>query len=66
MISIWFFVGCLLTSYGVLILAAGLREPSSDPSDTAMRNLHLPIWWGFGLLALGLAYGIHFRPRRPK
>jgi hypothetical protein len=25
MISIWFFVGCLLIVYGVLILVAGIR-----------------------------------------
>ena len=66
MISIWFFVGCLLAIYGVLILLAGLQDTVSDVPKVAMRNLHLQIWWGFGLLGIGLAYGVHFRPRRPK
>jgi hypothetical protein len=66
MISIWFFVGCLLATYGALILLAGLQDTASDAPNVAMRNLHLQIWWGFGLLGMGLAYGVHFRPRRPK
>jgi hypothetical protein len=65
MISIWFFVGCLLTIYGVLILIAGIREYSAA-SNIAMQNLHLQIWWGIGLLAMGLGYTFHFRPRRAK
>jgi hypothetical protein len=66
MISIWFFVGCLLAIYGVLILLAGFQDSAVNDPNVAMRNLHLQIWWGFGLLGMGLAYGVHFRPRRPK
>jgi hypothetical protein len=66
MISIWFFVGCLLAIYGVLILLAGFQDTASDDPNLVMRNLHLQIWWGFGLLGIGLAYGVHFRSRRPK
>lgn len=66
MIPIWFFVGCLLTIYGALILAAGLWDPALDAHGVAMQNMHLQIWWGIGLLGLGLAYGIYFWPRRPK
>jgi hypothetical protein len=66
MISIWFFVGCLLAIYGVLILLAGFQDTASDDPNLVMRNLRLQIWWGFGLLGMGLAYGVHFRPRRPK
>jgi hypothetical protein len=65
MISIWFFVGCLLTIYGVLILIAGVSEYSAGP-NIAMQNLHLQIWWGIGLLAMGLGYTFHFCPGRTK
>lgn len=65
MISIWFFVGCLLTIYGALILVAGFDDRAFDGPNVAMQHLHLQIWWGFGLLAIGLAYGIRFRPRGP-
>jgi hypothetical protein len=67
MISIWFFVGCLLTVYGVLILRAGIYNYSAASTpDVVMQNLHLQIWWGIGLLIMGAVYAIRFRPRRPK
>jgi hypothetical protein len=68
-ISIWFFIGLLLTVYGVLILGSGLYELISPPAGAAqgmesniMANLHAAIWWGALLLALGLLYTVGFRP----
>jgi len=64
-IPIWFFIGSLLTVYGVLILGSGiygLLVPSRNP--VAMAHLHIDIWWGSGMLLLGLAYVIRFRPSR--
>ncbi|PYV80677.1 MAG: hypothetical protein DMG93_18360 [Acidobacteria bacterium] len=61
MISIWFFIGCLLTLYGGLILAASFQTHSTPA--VAMQNLHLQLWWGIGLLAIGLFYAVRFRPR---
>ncbi|MBS1841571.1 MAG: hypothetical protein JSS69_01105 [Acidobacteria bacterium] len=66
MIPIWFFAGWLLAVYGALILVAGLWAPTSDTQGVAMQGMHLQIWWGIGLLALGLVYGICFWPRHPK
>jgi|SRR5271157_3218022 len=63
MISIWFFVGCLLTAYGVLILIAGISDRGSGGREIAMSNLHMQIWWGIGLLLIGLGYVARFRPR---
>jgi integral membrane sensor domain MASE1 len=64
MIPIWFFIGCLLSIYGTLILAAGIRNFSSGAvSGIAMRGLHLQLWWGGALLILGLVYVIRFWPR---
>jgi len=65
MISIWFFVGCLLTIYGILILAAGIRQISgNDGAQFAMKELHLQVWWGTGLVLMGLGYTLRFWPRR--
>ena len=53
-ISIWFFVGLLLTVYGILILGAGLHALVRPPkSPLALFWLHADIWWGGLLLALG-------------
>lgn len=64
-ISIWFFIGVLLTVYGSLILAYGLYElASGTTANVILANLHAPVWWGGLLLALGLFYGLRFRPGR--
>jgi len=70
-ISIWFFIGLLLTVYGVLILGSGLYELSSPAppavqgvESNVMAGLHAAIWWGGLLLASGLSYVIGFRPRK--
>lgn len=64
-ISIWFFIGVLLTAYGVLITASGLYELVSPPAHTVvLANLHAGIWWGIVLLAIGLFYTIRFFPRK--
>ena len=62
-LSIWFFIGTLLTAYGVLILGAGLHELTSPPEHPAvLANLPAGIWWGEVLLILGLVYLIRFYP----
>jgi hypothetical protein len=64
-ISIWFFIGVLLIVYGSLILAYGLYElASGTTANVILANLHAPVWWGGLLLALGLFYGLRFRPGR--
>ena len=66
MLSIWFFVGCLLTTYGVLILIQGIRDYSDSTANFILPQLHLQLWWGAGLLILGLRVPVHFRPGRTK
>jgi hypothetical protein len=64
-ISIWFFIGVLLIIYGALILGYGLWELATHTlANVVLANLHAPVWWGAMLLALGLFYGVRFRPGR--
>ena len=63
-LSIWFFIGMLLTIYGILIVGTGIAEYSSPPKEVVLSNLHAPVWWGAFLLLLGLVYFIRFYPRR--
>lgn len=64
-ISIWFFIGSLLSVYGVLILGTGVAEwVHPQPTTVVLSDLHLAIWWGAGMLVLGLVYAVRFRPRR--
>jgi hypothetical protein len=64
-ISIWFFIGVLLIVYGALIFGYGLFElATGTTANVILANLHAPVWWGGMLLALGLSYGVRFRPGR--
>jgi hypothetical protein len=64
-ISIWFFIGVLLTVYGAMIFGDGVFDLATGFVPTViLANLHAPVWWGGLLLVLGLFYGIRFRPRR--
>jgi len=64
-ISIWFFIGVLLTIYGVMILGYGLWElMTGNVANVVLANLHAPVWWGALMLVLGLFYALKFRPDR--
>jgi hypothetical protein len=64
-ISIWFFIGVLLSVYGALVLVYGIFElVTHQAANVVLANLHAPIWWGGILLVLGLFYGVRFRPGR--
>jgi hypothetical protein len=62
-ISIWFFIGVLLTTYGVMILGYGIWEVvTGNLANVVLAELHAPIWWGALMLLLGLFYALRFRP----
>lgn len=62
-IPVWFFVGCLLLIYGVLILGSGLVDWSHPPEGVELTNLHAPVWWGALLIVLGVIYCAKYYPR---
>lgn len=64
-LSIWFFIGVLLTLYGLLITATGLLELVSPPAHPpVLANLHATLWWGLVLLLIGLFYFVRFFPKK--
>ena len=64
-ISLWFYVGILLTFYGALILGAGIYQFSHPPQPPlVLQSLHAGVWWGGFLFLAGLMYLIVFRPGR--
>jgi len=65
MISIWFFIGALLTVYGVLIFGAGIYDlivPGKH--NVVLRELHAGVWWGALLIGVGLFYTLKFKPKK--
>ena len=67
MVSIWFLIGILLATYGLIVTASGGYQYFVPPaSPPVLANLHAGIWWGLFILLLGLRYCWTFRPRRNK
>ncbi|MHB8578746.1 MAG: hypothetical protein ACYDA4_02670 [Ignavibacteriaceae bacterium] len=67
-VSIWFFIGSLLTIYGIIIFSISVYDlfyPVTGPR-VVDYNLHAGIWWGALLLIIGIFYIVFFRPGRVK
>ena len=64
-VPIWFFIGCLLLVYGVLITGAGLFHlvsPVPPDQQVTLYKLHADLWWGALMVAVGLFYAVRYRP----
>ncbi len=59
-ISIWFFIGVMLTVYGAMILGYGLYELTLP--QMAVANFHASIWWGALLLVAACSTASAFAP----
>jgi hypothetical protein len=55
MLPVWFFIGVVLTIYGVMILAQGIYE-LSHPVGTVLENLHAAVWWGALMILVGVVF----------
>jgi len=67
-ISIWFFIGSLLTIYGIIITCVSIYDlfyPLTD-GHIVLGSLHAGVWWGVLLLIIGLFYVLTFRPGKSK
>ena len=64
-LSVWLFIGLLLVVYGVLILGSGIYGLFVPPlNPVVMSQVHIDVWWGAGMIAIGMVYVVRFRPRR--
>jgi FtsH-binding integral membrane protein len=62
-VPIWFFIGCLLLIYGLIITATGIYLWICPPEhQVELFQYHADVWWGCLLVVLGLFYSIRFNP----
>jgi FtsH-binding integral membrane protein len=55
--SIWYFVGLLLVTMGIIITASGLYSFMNPPTETKVFSQYHPdLWWGIFMLAFGLVF----------
>ena len=55
--SIWFFVGIMLTIYGIIVLIANIPAFSSSQSPhVVLERLHAGVWWGILLTLVGALF----------
>ncbi|MHB8054139.1 MAG: hypothetical protein ACYDH3_02690 [Candidatus Aminicenantales bacterium] len=65
MISIWFFIGLLLTVYGALTFGAGIYDLIVPyKHNVVLRELHAGVWWGALLIVIGVVYIVKFKPKK--
>lgn len=68
MLSIWFFVGVMLTILGTLVTATGVNYIFHPQDRTVLAHLNTNLWWGVVMLLSGLAFLIpaiiHHRSNR--
>lgn len=62
MLPVWFFIGLLLTIYGIIILLTSISE-WSHPTATVLAQYHPGVWCGVLLLVIGSFYTLRFWPR---
>jgi hypothetical protein len=55
MLPVWFFIGVVLTIYGVMIFIQGIYE-LSHPVGTVLEDLHAAIWWGAFMTLVGIVF----------
>lgn len=54
---IWYFVGLLLLSMGVIITLSGVYQILNPPAQpTVLANLHPSLWWGGVMTLSGLMF----------
>ena len=57
--SIWFFVGLIMLSIGILVFLAGIYELINPTvQNTKLTDLHTNIWWGALIAVSGLIYTV--------
>ncbi|NVM04759.1 MAG: hypothetical protein HWN67_20735 [Candidatus Helarchaeota archaeon] len=65
MIPVWFFVGILITLYGLVIFISGIYW-YVHPINIVAGYLHAAIWWGILMTIFGLIFIIKNIPKKRK
>lgn len=60
--EVWFYIGALLSFYGVVLTLAGVYQWVHPPA-TILAEKHATFWAGLVLLVVGGGYTIGFWPR---
>jgi len=55
-LSIWFFVGLMLSVYGAIITFTGIYFIFHPQNRTALANLNPNLWWGMIMFVFGLIF----------
>jgi membrane protein implicated in regulation of membrane protease activity len=56
-LSIWFFVGVMLSIYGIIILIANIPAFSTvATAHVVLEELHAGLWWSILLILLGALF----------
>lgn len=61
-LEFWFYIGLLLTLYGVLLLGGGVYQWFHPPA-TVLAGKHATFWAGLILCMVGGAYTVAYWPR---
>ncbi len=61
--EVWFYIGALLSIYGIMLTAGGAYQWVHPPATTLAR-LHATFWLGVLLLVIGLVYAFVYWPRK--
>jgi hypothetical protein len=56
MLSIWFFVGLMLTVFGIIVTATGVYFVFRPQNATVLAELNPSLWWGMIMLAAGVVF----------
>ncbi len=66
-LSIWFFVGVMLTIYGIIILIANIPAFTSaiESPHVVLERLHAGLWWSILLILLGALFLYLHWPGQP-
>jgi hypothetical protein len=62
-ISIWFFCGILMLTYGLVLVVQGIVD-LHHPPQTILANLHPTLFWGALLALFGGFYTLRFYPKQ--
>jgi uncharacterized membrane protein HdeD (DUF308 family) len=55
--TIWYFVGLVLMSMGVLVFISGVIQfISPTKNGSVLSELHPSLWWGALMIVIGLIY----------